>query len=156
MKILVCEELKYSSIILPESNDTEVITQYAKSDLFHCHKNNKKRLENDGKVAHKIKVLTRSVITSTKPHSNAGIFPKICLFCSSSQKKVKRTEEKLINIENSEFQENVVQYATWVHDQPMLTKITAVYLISKEAKYHAICRAKYQTEAEPTLEGLKI
>ena len=32
-------------------------------------------------------VLTRSGITSPKSNSNAGIFPKICLFCSSVRKK---------------------------------------------------------------------
>ena len=37
----------------------------------------------------------------------------------------------------------------------MLTKITAVDLKSKEAKYHGVCRVKYQTEAESTLEGQK-
>ena len=41
------EELKYSSIVLPESIDTD--------DLLHCHNNNEKRLENDGEVAHRIK-----------------------------------------------------------------------------------------------------
>ena len=37
----------------------------------------------------------------------------------------------------------------------MLTKITAVDLTSKEAKYHGVCRVKYQSEAESTLEGRK-
>ena len=37
----------------------------------------------------------------------------------------------------------------------MLTKITGVDLKSKEAKYHGVCRVKYQTEAESTLEGQK-
>ena len=48
-----------------------------------------------------------------------------------------------------------MQCATWLQDQPMLTKITAVELTSKEAKYHGVCRVKYQTEAESTLEGGK-
>ena len=49
-----------------------------------------------------------------------------------------------------------MQCATWLQDQPMLTKITAVELTSKEAKYHGVCRVKYQTEAESTLEGRKV
>ena len=100
-------------------------------------------------------VLTRSGITSPKSHSNSGIFPKICLFCSSARKKVKGKEQKLINVETSEFQERVTQYATWLQDQPMLTKITTVDLTSKEAKYQGVCRVKYQSEAESTLEGQK-
>ena len=100
-------------------------------------------------------VLTRSGITSPKSHSNSGIFPKICLFCSSARKKVKGKEQKLINVETSEFQERVTQYATWLQDQPMLTKITTVDLTSKEAKYHGVCRVKYQSEVESTLEGQK-
>ena len=44
-----------------------------------------------------------------------------------------------------------MQYATWFQDQPMLTKITAVDLTFKEAKYHGVCRVKYQSETESTL-----
>ena len=98
-------------------------------------------------------VLTRSGTTLPKFHSNAGIFRKICLICSSAHKKVKGREQKLINVETSEFQEKVMQYETWPQDQPTLTKITAVDLTSKEAKYHGVCRVKYQTEAKSTSEG---
>ena len=98
-------------------------------------------------------VLTLSDFTSPKSHSNAGIFPKICLFCSSARKKVKGKEQKLINVETSKFQEKVTQYATWLQNQSILTKITAVDLTSKEAKYHGVCRVKYQSEAESTFEG---
>ena len=37
----------------------------------------------------------------------------------------------------------------------MLTKITAVNLTSKEAKYHDVCRIRYQSETESALEGRK-
>ena len=100
-------------------------------------------------------MLTLSDFTSPKSHSNAGIFPKICLFCSSARKKVKGKEQKLINVETSKFQEKVTQYATWLQNQSILTKITAVDLTSKEAKYHGVCRVKYQSEAESILEGRK-
>ena len=50
----------------------------------------------------------RSSITSPKSHSNAGIFPKIFLFYSSARKKVKGKEQKLVNVETSEFQEKVM------------------------------------------------
>ena len=86
-----------------------------------------------------------------KSQSNAGIFSKICLVCRSRRKKVKGKEQKLINVETSEFQEKVTQYATWFQDQPMLTKITAVDLTFKEAKYHGVCRVKYQSETASTL-----
>ena len=48
-----------------------------------------------------------------------------------------------------------MQYATWLQDQTMLTKITAVESTSKEAKNHGVRRVKYQTESESTLEGRK-
>ena len=48
-----------------------------------------------------------------------------------------------------------MQYAAWLQDQPMLMKITAADLTSKEAKYYGVCRVKYQSEAESTLEGQK-
>ena len=37
----------------------------------------------------------------------------------------------------------------------MLTKITTGDLTSKEAKYHGVCRVKYQSETESALEGRK-
>ena len=101
-------------------------------------------------------VLTRSGINLPKSHSNARIFPKICLFCSSGRKKVKGKEQKLINVKTPEFQEKLTQYATCLQNQTILTKITAVDLTSKEAKYHGVCRLKYQTETESTLQGRKV
>ena len=91
-----------------------------------------------------------------KSHSNPGIFPKVCLFCSSAQKKVKGKKQKLKNVETLKFHEKVMQYATWLQDQPILTQVTAVDLTSKESKYHGICRVKYQTETESTLQGRKV
>ena len=93
-------------------------------------------------------VLTRSCITSSKSHSNVGIYPKICLFWSSVRRKVKGKEQKLINTENSEFQEKVTQYTTWLQDQPMLTKINAVDLISKDT-FHDTARIPYQMRNVP-------
>ena len=48
-----------------------------------------------------------------------------------------------------------MEYATLLQDQPMLTKIIAVDLTSRDAKYHGVCRVKYQTEAESKLEEQK-
>ena len=48
-----------------------------------------------------------------------------------------------------------MEYATLLQDQPMLTKIIAVDLTSRDAKYHSVCRVKYQTEAESKLEEQK-
>ena len=44
---------------------------------------------------------------------------------------------------------------TWLQDQTMLTKIIAFESTSKEAKYHGVCKVKYQTEAESTLKVRK-
>ena len=166
MKILKCkfvitirksEELKYSSIVLPESIETEIVYHLVCYRRFIAlsQQQREKIEERWGSDSQNKTVLTRPSITSPKSHLNAGIFPKICLICSSGRKKVKGKEQKLINVETSEFLENVMQYATWLQDQPMLTKITAVDLTSKEAKYHGVCRVKYQSEAESILEGRK-
>ena len=45
---------------------------------------------------------------------------------------------------------------TCLQNQPILTKITAIDLTSKEAKNHGVCRVKYQNEAESTLQGRKV
>ena len=145
------EELKYSSIISPELIETDRgyhLVCYRR--LIALSQQQREKIgEQWGSGSQNKTVLTCSGITSPKSHSNAGISPKICLFCSSAQKKVKGKEQKLTNIEK------VMQYATWLQDQPMLTKITVVDLTSKEAKYYGICRVKYQSEAESTLEGRK-
>ena len=48
-----------------------------------------------------------------------------------------------------------MQYATWLQDQLMPTEVIAIDLTFKEANCHGVCRVKYQTEAESTLEGQK-
>ena len=152
------KELKYSSIVLLESIETDRGYHLVSYRWFVAlsQQQQEKIGEPWGSGSQNKTVLTRSGITMPKSHWNAGIFPKICLFCSSARKKVKGKEQKLINVETSEFQEKVTQYATWLQDQPILTKITPVDLTSKEAKYHGVCRVKYQTEAEWTLVGRKV
>ena len=135
------KELKYSSIVLLESLETDRGYHLVSYRRFVALSQQQQEMivepwESDSQ--NKI-VLARSGTTMPKSHSNAGIFPKICSFCSSARKKVKGKGQKLINIENSEFQEKVMQYGTWLQDQPILTKITAVDLTFKEAKYHGIC-----------------
>ena len=56
LSIRKSEELKYSSIVLLESIETDrgyYLVSYG--NLLHCHNNSKKRSENHGKLAHKIK-----------------------------------------------------------------------------------------------------
>ena len=122
------EELKYSSIISPELIETDRgyhLVCYRR--LIALSQQQREKIgEQWGSGSQNKTVLTCSGITSPKSHSNAGISPKICLFCSSAQKKVKGKEQKLTNIEK------VMQYATWLQD-----------------------RVKYQSEAESTLEGRK-
>ena len=128
LSIRKSEELKYSSIVLLESLETDRGYQLVSYRRFVAL--SQQQQETMGEPwesgSQNKTVLTRSGITMPKSHSNAGIFPKICLFCSSARKKVKGKEQKLINIENSEFQEKVTQYATWLQDQLILMKITAV------------------------------
>ena len=108
------EELKYSSIVLPEP-----IKTHRGYHLVCCRRfialsqqQREKIGERWGSGSQNKTVLTRSGITSPKSHSNAAIFPKICLFCSSALKKVNGKKQKLINVETSEFQEKVTQCAT--------------------------------------------
>ena len=87
------EELKYSSIILPESIETD------RGYHLVCYRRFivlSQQWEIIGKWwgsgSQNKTVLTHSGITSPKSHSNAGIFPKICLFCNSAREKVKGKE----------------------------------------------------------------
>ena len=59
-----------------------------------------------------LRKLTRSSITSPKSKSNSGIFPQICLFCSKTRKKVGGIEQKLINVETSDFRK-ICQMVKW-------------------------------------------
>ena len=99
------EELKYSSIVLPESVDIDRgyhLVCYIRF-IALSQQQPEKIGERWGSDSQNKTVLTRSGITSPKSHSNSGIFPKICLFCSSARKKIKGKGQKLINVENSEF-----------------------------------------------------
>ena len=143
------KELKYSSIVLLKSIETDRGYHLVSHRQFFAL--SQLQQENIGEPwesgSQNKTVLTRSSITLPKSYSNAGIFPKICLFFSRAHKKLKGKEQKLINVETSEFQEKVTQYATCLEDKPIQTKITAVDLTSKEAKHHGVCRVKYQTDA---------
>ena len=84
------EELKYSSIVLPESIKTHRgyhLVCYRRF-IALSQQQREKIGERWGSGSQNKTVLTRSGITSPKSHSNAAIFPKICLFCSSARKKV--------------------------------------------------------------------
>ena len=81
------EELKYSSIVLPESIETDrgyCLVCYRRF-IALSQQQREKIGERWGSGSQNKTVLTRSGITSPEPHSNAGIFPKICLFCIQDQ-----------------------------------------------------------------------
>ena len=88
------EELRYSNIVLPESVETGRgyhLVCYRRFIVL-SQQQQEKIGEQWGSGSQNKTVLTRFRITSRKSHSNAGIFLKICLFCSSARKKVKRKE----------------------------------------------------------------
>ena len=76
------EELKYSSIISPELIETDRgyhLVCYRQ--LIALSQQQREKIgEQWGSGSQNKTVLTRSGITSTKSHSNTGVFPKICLF----------------------------------------------------------------------------
>ena len=98
LSIRKSEELKHSSIVLSESNEID------RGYHLVCYERfiglSQQQQENIGEQwergSQNKTVLARLRITSSKSHSNVGIYPKICLFCSSSRKKVKGNEQKLI------------------------------------------------------------
>lgn len=59
-------------------------------------------------------------------------------------------EQRLVNVETDNFEENIRKYAHWKGDDHMLTRIGEIDFKAKEVKYHAVCRSKYQTEAQST------
>ena len=74
------EELKYWSIVLPESIETDSGYHLVCYDLSLSEQQLEKIRERWGSGSQNKTVLTRSGITSTKSHSNTGVFPKIYLF----------------------------------------------------------------------------
>ena len=80
--------------------------------------------------------------------SASGVFRAVCLFCQQARKRVKGTEQKLVNVETKDFEENIRKYATWKNDEYMLRNISNIDFVSKEVKYHSFCRIQYQRESE--------
>ena len=83
------EELKYLSIVLLESIETDRGYHIVCYRRFIALSQQQREITGEqwGSGSQNKTVLTRSGITSPKCNSNAGIFPKICLFCSSARKK---------------------------------------------------------------------
>ena len=103
LSIRKSEELKYSSIVLLESIETDKRLLLSKLRQFIAlSQQQQEKIGEPWEIGSQNKaVLIRSGITLPKSHSNARIFPKMCFFCSSGRKKVKGKEQKLTNVETS-------------------------------------------------------
>ena len=99
--------------------------------------------------------ITRSAITSPKPNSNTGVFPKSCLFCGLKIKTVNGKRQTLICALSANFEQNIRKYAAWRHDDILLTKITGITFANKDVKYHNCCRLLYERIAKKTPLGVK-
>ena len=110
-------------------------------DLNWTTKQNKKRQSSTER-------LMRSEMTSPTPSSSRGLFPNVCIFCSKETFKYNQKRQQLISVETKSFELNIKEYATVLNDQEMLTKIRNIDFVSKEVKYHGLCRYRYQNRAE--------
>ena len=99
--------------------------------------------------------IMRSEVTSPKPSSSTGIFPKLCIICGKEQKSHKKQKQKLVCTETSNLEKNIRTYARWLEDHQLLARIETINFTTKEVHYHGICRIKYQHAAEATLIGKK-
>ena len=73
---------------------------------------------------------------------------KKCLFCNKKAKKHQGHKQKLLQVATANFESSIRQYAQWLNDQPMLTKIRNIDFVAKEVLYHGIGRVQYQKSAE--------
>ena len=92
--------------------------------------------------------LTRSSVTSPVANSTTGVFKSVCLFCGKVEIQVKYEKKSLVSCASKEIEANITTYARMKNDQEMLLTVRDITMSSKEVKYHAICRTRYQVEAE--------
>ena len=96
LSIRKSEELKHSSIVLSESNEID------RGYHLVCYERfiglSQQQQENIGEQwergSQNKTVLARLRITSSKSHSNAGIYPKMCLFCSKKNEETKKSKRE--------------------------------------------------------------
>ena len=102
--------------------------------------------KNDDVESKSVYTISKSTLASGS--SSTGIMPKICIFCSKKDKKHNGSKQKLISVETGDFEEKIKKYATTLGDQALLSKLGSVNCVAKKARYHGICKMKYQTAAE--------
>jgi hypothetical protein len=87
------------------------------------------------------------------PVSNTGVFPELCLFCSSSKKSSgkHKTKEVLGNCETVACAQIIQDAVQILCDEQLLANISGIDLISKEAKYHLSCKKLYLQRSKRSL-----
>lgn len=100
------------------------------------------------------KKITRSDV-KFEAKTRTGVFASSCLFCGTSRKRVKGTEQRLINVVTTNFESNIRKYIEMMEDDKLAAKLSGADFTAKEIKYHGVCRVKYQTEAEARMKEKK-
>lgn len=78
-----------------------------------------------------------------------GTFPKECLFLwNVKNERVKGVQQILVNFEAQNFEENIRKYVDWKDAEKLKAQKANNEFTANDMKYHAICRTKYQKEAE--------
>ena len=165
LKIQCKAGLKYSSKTLPdEINNTygyhiscyrqfpalqskyrdEATTEYLFSDASINDINSLIK----GNINKEPSLYTRSKCTSLKPLSAFGVFPSVCLFCNKQQKKLNKTEQKLVQVETKNVKDDIRRNIEIKNDQNLKAKTSTIDMIAKKIKYHNCCRLKYNKETK--------
>ena len=86
--------------------------------------------------------------------SRTGIFPNKCIYCGLQKKKVQGNKHTLISCTTTSVQEQIKRTARWRKDHRLLAIVGDVNFISKEVKYHNVCRLQYERVAKLTPAGI--
>ena len=89
--------------------------------------------------------VTRSKVTSPSFKPRTDELLPVCLICG-------KTQQKLNNVENADFETNMHKFTNW-RDDHLLMKMSTGDFVCKEVKYHAVCCTEYQMSTEATYKG---
>lgn len=85
---------------------------------------------------------TPSPVTA-KEKSRLGIFENKCLYCNKQWKTLSDgTKEGLGSVQTKNAENKIREAAKLLGDNTVLVKISGIYLIAKEVKFHHSCRSK--------------
>ena len=89
----------------------------------------------------------RSASVTGKQSSSVGLFPPQCMFCDKIKIRKGTSHEIAVVCQVIETWNTIYEAAKKLHDSVILSKISGIDLIAKEAKYHHSCKSAYLMKA---------